>query len=192
MPRGGRAKQSFVSPGDRFGDWTVVAEVGLRGKGKGYRAVLCKCSCGAEREVNFYELTKDRSHGCKRCSGSGAKTARWKGHGPVSGYMWGMLRRNAAKRGLRLSITIEDAAALLESQQWKCALSGCSLTVAQTSGAVKTRGTASLDRIDNERGYEPGNVQWVHKDVNKMKTDFSDEEFIAVCCLVADHHRSGG
>lgn len=192
MPRGGSPRRSFVSSGDSFGDWTVVAEVGLRGKGRGHRAVLCKCGCGSEREVNFYELIKGRSSGCKRCTGAGDKTSRWKGCGPVAGRLWGEVRRNAKARGLALSVTIEQAAALWDAQHGKCALSGSPLSFERMVGGIKQRGTASLDRIDSSRGYEVGNVQWVHKDVNKMKTNFSDEEFIAVCCRVADHHRSGG
>ena len=48
------------------------------------------------------------------------------------------------------------------------------------------QGTASLDRIDSSKGYVKGNVQWVHKDINKMKTDFEQSIFIKLCKSVAD------
>jgi len=49
--------------------------------------------------------------------------------------------------------------------------------------------TASVDRIDSSIGYVMGNIQWVHKDINKMKSDFSQELFIAWCGLVASHQQ---
>ena len=38
--------------------------------------------------------------------------------------------------------------------------------------------TASLDRIDSSKGYQPGNVWWVHKRVNRLKNDFSMDELL--------------
>jgi hypothetical protein len=34
-------------------------------------------------------------------------------------------------------------------------------------------GTARLDMIDPAKGYVEGNVQWIHKDIQAMKGDFS-------------------
>lgn len=41
--------------------------------------------------------------------------------------------------------------------------------------------TASLDRIQNDKGYIEGNVQWVHKDINRMKNIFEQNYFIDIC-----------
>ena len=38
--------------------------------------------------------------------------------------------------------------------------------------------TASLDRIDSSKGYIKGNVQWVHKNINYMKQEMTNEEFL--------------
>lgn len=43
-----------------------------------------------------------------------------------------------------------------------------------------------LDRIDSTKGYIVGNIQWIHKAVNKMKMEFSVADFMAVCKVVAD------
>jgi len=50
--------------------------------------------------------------------------------------------------------------------------------------------TASLDRIDSnyEKGYLRGNVQWVHKDINRLKMNRSDDSFIAICARVFFHN----
>ena len=34
-----------------------------------------------------------------------------------------------------------------------------------------------------------GNVQWVHKDINKMKVDFEQPTFIQLCELVVTHNQ---
>ena len=48
-------------------------------------------------------------------------------------------------------------------------------------------GTASLDRIDSKKGYIEGNVQWVHKNVNKMKMDLDEKEFFSIVKQVYEH-----
>ena len=46
--------------------------------------------------------------------------------------------------------------------------------------------TASLDRIDNSKGYEVGNIQWVHKEINMMRGPLPIDRFIELCGFVAD------
>lgn len=55
------------------------------------------------------------------------------------------------------------------------------------SSSIKTDGAASLDRIDSKKDYTIDNVQWVHKDLNYMKQDFTEEEFINYCKLVVNY-----
>lgn len=45
--------------------------------------------------------------------------------------------------------------------------------------------TASLDRIDSLKGYTLDNVQWIHKDLNYMKCDYEENEYIEWCKKVA-------
>ena len=45
----------------------------------------------------------------------------------------------------------------------------------------KLRGNASLDRIDNNNGYIKNNVQWLHKDINRMKSNFNQDYFLTLC-----------
>ena len=44
--------------GKKFGEWEVVGDITPKYK------VPCRCSCGKEREVNFYTLRDGRSTGC--------------------------------------------------------------------------------------------------------------------------------
>lgn len=41
----------------------------------------------------------------------------------------------------------------------------------------KVMQTASLDRIDSLKGYTIDNVQWIHKHINYMKIDLTEQEF---------------
>lgn len=49
-------------------------------------------------------------------------------------------------------------------------------------------GNISLDRIDNKRGYVIDNIQLVYKPINRMKLDYSEEEFLFYCQKVAEHN----
>ena len=48
--------------------------------------------------------------------------------------------------------------------------------------------TASVDRIDSSKGYIEGNVWWVHKDVNRLKNNYTLEELVNWCKLIIDVH----
>jgi len=78
--------------------------------------------------------------------------------------------------GWPFEITIEAVWDLFLAQNRKCALSGLPLKFGSGN-----KGNASLDRIDSTKGYTLGNVQWVDKDVNKMKMDLSQPYFIELC-----------
>jgi len=50
-----------------------------------------------------------------------------------------------------------------------------------------SKSTASVDRIDSNKGYIKGNVQFVHKDINLMKNVLNIEYFIEMCKKIAKH-----
>jgi len=95
----------------------------------------------------------------------------------------------AKHRGQSFKITIQYAWELFLKQNKKCALSGLPLALSPNSMAAGAS-SASLDRIDSSKGYEEGNVQWVHATLNFMKTSLKQEDFVKWCCLVADFSRS--
>ena len=89
----------------------------------------------------------------------------------------------AERRGIEWALTIEYLADLFEKQNGRCALTGWPLVFFR--GATHGRGDASVDRIDSAKGYVPGNVWIVHKDVNFAKQSLSAGEFIEMCRAVA-------
>jgi hypothetical protein len=84
------------------------------------------------------------------------------------------IKDKAAERGIPFNITIEQVGDLWEKNPI-CPYSGVSLT--QKKSSTDKCYTASLDRIDPSKGYQPKNVQWVWKSINKMKSDFTHKEF---------------
>lgn len=145
----------------------------------------CLCDCGSDYDVLGTHLRRGNiTHcGCNRPRGN--KYKNWRGCGELSGNYWDNVKRSAnGNKGRRnpveLSITIRYAWMLFLRQNKKCALSGISMKMAEVTTNMKSQ-TASIDRIDSGKGYIEGNVQWVHKDINKMKNTFNQEYFINMC-----------
>jgi hypothetical protein len=165
--------------GKTFGLLTVESEIQKKSPtDKRYRThYACRCSCGARRITTKFHLTSGhlKSCGClKKLCNTRSKT--WKGCGDISGKYWSNLKHHANLRQLKFNITIEEAWSLFEKQSKRCALSGVELSFKFRDNIPE--GTASLDRIDSTKGYEINNVQWIHKDINWMKNNFSQTQFL--------------
>lgn len=122
------------------------------------------------------------------------KLANWKGFGEIPGTLWGSYKRGARIRGFSFDITIEYAWNLYLSQQKTCALSGVPISIDTTVGILNKHDgkntTASLDRIDSLKGYEKGNVQWIHKDINRLKMAWPEDYFLEMCTNIINHHNN--
>ena len=66
---------------------------------------------------------------------------------------------------------------LWESQTGMCAISGMPLQTRSGTREQKNPFRASLDRINNDRGYVKGNVRFVCHWVNNAKSTWSDKVF---------------
>ena len=138
------------------------------------------CTCGYE----WYTYISNRTQpsiksGCPRCNWKGYKT------------YFNRLKQGAKVRNIPFQITIEDAWNKFTQQNGKCALTDLPLLLSHNTTKntpTYTEHTASLDRIDNTKGYTLDNIQWVHKQINEMKMDQSQIEFIRFCKLVADRN----
>jgi ribonucleotide monophosphatase NagD (HAD superfamily) len=95
-------------------------------------------------------------------------------------------KSNALKRNLDFNLTIDDLWELFQDQKGKCSLTGVDIKLLNSSINNNYHlQTASLDRINNNLGYVLGNVRWVHKIVNSLKSDLSDEDLISLCHLIS-------
>ena len=87
---------------------------------------------------------------------------------------------------MEFTVTAEYLYKILQKQNGICPYSGELLTFANSEKERKYQ-TASLDRIDSSLGYVENNVQWVHKRVNSMKNDMSENEFIEFVVKIFNH-----
>ena len=102
---------------------------------------------------------------------------------------WASILSGARQRNLPVEITRRDAWQLFLQQNQRCALTGFLLVLKPHRGEHRT---ASLDRIDSKRGYVPGNVQWVHRDINRLKSDWSTDQFLAMARAVVEFSSTPG
>ena len=150
--------------GKRFNNLVILKIV----KSKNRESMLeCKCDCGNIKIIKKrFVLNGD----CKSC-GCLWKCSCYK---EIPGYYFNVVKNNAESRNLEYNLTKEYLWDLYEKQNRKCALSGVDIIFCKD---VKTKKqTTSLDRIDSSKGYTKDNVQWVHKDVNSLKSNFPETD----------------
>lgn len=175
--------KKFNLTGQKFGEWTILSKHVLINNGKTSGAWLCRCSCGKEIVVRQNSLLKGKSSKCKQC----ALSVKKGGHKDISACYWQRIRKNAATRKYDFNISIEYAWEVLLQQDKKCALSGIDLCCTHQ----RKKMTASIDRINPKIGYIIGNIQWVHKDINRLKWKLTDNEFISMCHQIALYQNKG-
>lgn len=181
-----------VKQGDTFNDWTVTekgAYTKVNEKGNIISYVEVQCKCGYKKESRKYSIIRGVVKKCRNCKKKeGFNNGRFSGYQDIGGYYVGQLREGAYRRGLEFNINPKQMWSLLVEQDFKCALSGLPITVSRSIVNKKNNQTASLDRIDSRRGYTKDNIQWVHKEINQMKSCRKDEDFIFLCKAVALHN----
>jgi hypothetical protein len=204
-PRNLPTRHRTIKNGDVFGNWTVIDntvvrdyEVYSNGNKSKYKQpkILVKCVCGNTQMVKPTYVTNNKKESCKACfkPPRGNNHYKWGGVDSIPGtVLYGIKSRvrRAATEGkiIDLNITTEYLAKIYQEQGGRCALTGVPIEASITN--TKSRGrvwTASVDRIDSSKGYIEGNIQWLHKDINRMKWDLDTQEFIKLCKLVADKH----
>lgn len=174
---------------DQIGNWTVINEKIIRSKSNNSAKILVKCKCGFEKLAYCDLLLKGRSTQCFSCGHGdkkGENSVRYTGYKELPGRWFSRLK----KKKFDLKITIKDVYKLWIKQDKKCALTGLPIDFQnQNVGTSDLVCTASLDRIDSNKGYIKGNIQLVHKDVNIMKNSYPQERFIEICKLVSEWNK---
>lgn len=162
---------------------TLVVKNEFHDRNKSGRSVLwfeCECNkCGGLSKHNANVFRQGESS-CKNCRRSGRFVARNIKNRTFKQYFSTILSNNK-KRQLYVGISVEALETLMLQQCGKCNLSGVPISVED--------GTASLDRIDSSIGYVDGNIQWVHRVINFMKTDLPQDDFITFCDLVSNYKK---
>lgn len=171
---------SNLSIGYRSGSLVIIGPYNQGHEDKRVKRLRwnCQCDCGKVVDVadSLLKINETKSCGCSKLAGS---------YGEISKYYFNRLKRKAAQRNLEFEIKIEDMWHLFLAQNRKCAISGVLLRLKLHTN--EDWGTASLDRIDSSTGYIVSNIQWIHKDLNKMKMNMSEPEFFNWIDIIHAH-----
>ena len=146
---------------------------------------LMRCICGQEKVINASAVKAGLTTSC----GCHKQHVHRRGIGNISQAYWHKLEKSAEQRNLVFQLTKQGAWDLFGQQEGKCALSGDQITLFPNGDKYRLQ-TASLDRIDSTKGYTLDNIQWVHKRVNFLKRDYSEEELIYWCSRIAKKNKS--
>jgi len=165
--------------------------------------VFIKCEvCDLEFERKRGEVNRSKRLGrpqycSRRCSakanegslgehlGSGRPENLIKGNrrDKYSEFKWFM--RCIRRRNKEYNVDLEFLKNLWEEQSGICPLTGWSLMLPKHSSKWKTKQEkqyrASIDRIDNSKGYTKGNIRFISVMANYCKNDFTDEEVKLFC-----------
>jgi hypothetical protein len=161
-----------VSTGDRFGRLEVTELIAVRRAGKSRRAAACKCDCGAKVVVllqGLYRPEGTRSCGCMKRKGT--MSARFaetratperlhnRSHGLTnhpSYHRWfNMIERceNPSHR----AYTNYGGRGISVFAEWRDLATFLTYLDAVLGPCPDGR---SLDRVNNDGPYEPGNIRW--------------------------------
>lgn len=123
--------------------------------------------CGEEKPLEEYHKNATKKYGlqnnCKVCC-----------HGylqqPKSKFF--EYRRSAKRRGYKFDLTLGEFNWFFHEPCYYC-------------GKEVAKG---LDRMDNDKGYELGNIAPCCGTCNRMKSTQNNDEYIEMCRLVANQH----
>lgn len=87
-------------------------------------------------------------------------------------------RSRAKARGIEFDIEYTDI-----MWNWVCPVLGIEITTHRKKGHGGDDNSPSIDRIDNNKGYVPGNVRLISNKANKLKNRMTKEE----CRLILEN-----
>lgn len=178
--------------GKKFNKLLVLNKVDSKYNGSYW---LCRCDCGKEKVILGKHLRKGRikSCGCLRKElphlfKYAKNHPRYNGFKEISKTFICKFETGAKWRNIKFDVSMEYLWSIFLKQNRKCALTGVTLILPKNNKDFKENNyNASIDRIDSSKNYEEGNIQWVTKEVNRMKWDLPQEKFIEICKLVANY-----
>lgn len=148
---------------------------------------LWRCVCGKEKVISARNVISGNTLSCgcmSKILNKRPNYSRWNGFQEISGSLIGRIKQRARNRNIEYSVLPEQLWEKYIGQNKVCALSGIPISFTRNIRNNKEMQTASLDRINSEKGYILDNIQWVHKNINFMKWNYSQEEFLYFVNLI--------
>jgi hypothetical protein len=147
----GTRKPRIPLEGKRFGSWKVLSYCGPHR----YR---CRCECGTERDVEAYTLRSgiSTSCGCSLVTHDRTNTPEW--------HAWRMMRQRCFNTKIK-EFKRYGGRGITVCDRWLNSFENFFADMGPRPAGKLPNGRAlySLDRINNDGNYEPGNCRWAVK-----------------------------
>lgn len=125
--------------------------------------------CKKHGEHSKWRLHSDNNVQCVVCASEWQMNQRRRN--PLR-FIYRDAKKHAESYNREFQISIDDLVNINEIQKGQCALTGV---------VFDNDNPPSLDRIDSNLGYILGNIQLILIQVNRMKSNFTQKEFIDMC-----------
>lgn len=159
--------------GKRFGHLIVVAKSDLWSNAGAYWN--CLCDCGAKKGILGTKLRQGRTVSCGQCLRV-RRTFRQHGRNPIYSTWASMIRRCHDSNAPQY--TGYGARGIIVCDEWRNSFRAFASAMGEKPSAQH-----SLDRIDNNGNYEPGNCRWATSDeqhANRRITRFIEYNGIKI------------
>ena len=175
-----RRKLTTILPiGSHIKHWTILEGPIYKNHTACYKV---RCDCGKELyKLPIELLSKNSYFQCASCAQKENKVETMISNGMVGKLaltQYTKLRKSALHRNYDFTVSIEYLWNLFIQQRQICAITG---------DYIPDIKHASLDRIDSNKGYVEGNVQWVTYRANVSKHTMTMEELYDFCRKVLNH-----
>ena len=139
-----------VEIGRKFGRWIVVEKLSYKQK------YLCRCACGHEQNIRVYDLLKGKTLMCRTCSAKASASGTAVSNTPEYNTWVHINQRchnpknkdfkNYGGRGIEVY------------SLWRESFEAFFMYI-----GAKPAPSYSIERLDVNKGYSPGNVTWATK-----------------------------
>jgi hypothetical protein len=142
--------------GQRFGRWIVLHFAGKTGRK--YRWT-CRCDCGVEKHVIDYHLTMGKTHSCGCLTAEKAgQTFRTHGLSDTPEHITWLNIRQRCLNPTHKKYKYYGGRGITVCDRWRHSFENF-----LSDMGPRPTPKHSAERINNNRGYEPGNVKWATK-----------------------------
>ena len=175
------ANKHGVKIGNKYKHWTVI-DGPFRNE---HGSLLWLCECDCHKAKKYFQgnalVNPNRNFQCMQCAVPKRLESFLQMKGKIGDLRQGKFsktQRNAKARNVKFILTKEYLDRLFKEQNGVCAITGDSLDDINKS---------SLDRINSNKPYIEGNVQWVTVQANRSKHILSMQELYEFCQKVLNH-----